>query len=97
MEEILDLIERRIKPGTVIPKPQGRGDFVVREWGARRGERALIYSTPNHGNPSRPHRKKITVSEWRMASSQLFRTGKFTRKWFQENMVDCYKRSCSRP
>lgn len=87
MKEILDLIERRIRPGTVIPKPKARGEFVVKGWGWRRDERALIYLVPNHKNPSRPYQKGITVSEWKMASAQLSRTGVFTRKWFRESLA----------
>jgi hypothetical protein len=45
---ILAEIERKIIAGTIIPKPQGRADFIVKGWGVRRGDRALIYTIPNH-------------------------------------------------
>ncbi len=89
--DLIDLIERRIRPGTVIPKPKARGDFIVKGWGRRRGERALVYFVPNHKNPSRPVQKGITVSEWQKASGQLFRTGEFTGKWFREYLPDCHE------
>lgn len=88
--DLIDLIERRIRPGTVIPKPKARGDFIVKGWGRRRGERALIYYVPNHKNPSRPGQKGITVSEWQKASDQLFRNGEFTGKWFREYLPGCH-------
>ncbi len=81
LKEMLGLIEQRIKPGTVIPKPQARGKFVVKGWGRRRNERAIVYNIPNHSNPSRPYQKGIIMSEWKMVSSQLFRAGEFTSKW----------------
>jgi hypothetical protein len=89
MEDIVSLIERRIAPGTVIPKPAARGDFLVKGWGMRRGERALIYSIPNHNTPARPHEKGIAVSEWRQAFAQLRDNGDFMRSWFRRSMPGC--------
>ena len=89
MKEILELIEKKVSPGTVIPKPEARGDFVVKGWGRRRGERALVYTIPNHRNPSSPYEKGITESEWGMAFHRLSLTGEFTREWFSNTMTRC--------
>jgi hypothetical protein len=43
MKMILTEIERKITPGTKIPKPQGQADFVIKGWGVRRGARARVY------------------------------------------------------
>jgi hypothetical protein len=55
-----------LRPGTVIPKPNAKGDFVIKKWGGtRRGEPALIYTIPNWKKPN--GEKDIAASEWRMA------------------------------
>jgi hypothetical protein len=61
--KILALLEEMVSPGAVIPKPQAHADFIVKGWGKRRGERALVYSIPNQSNPSRPHETRVTSSE----------------------------------
>jgi hypothetical protein len=64
MEELAMIYERIIqiaRPGTVIPKPAAKADFLVKDIGTRRGERALIYSIPNHQNPGKPYHKGITA------------------------------------
>jgi hypothetical protein len=93
---ILAEIERKIAPGTIIPKPQGRADFVVKRWGVRRGERTLIYTIPNHKTPTRPYEKGITVSEWLQAFERLTHAGDFSRPWFERSMPTCAKEgSCN--
>ena len=89
MERILELIEQTATPGTVIPKPEARGDFIVKRWGRRRGERALVYTIPNHNDEKRPHEKGITESEWVKAYDRLTEAGEITRKWFRCAMADC--------
>lgn len=89
VQNIVDLIERTATPGTVIPKPEARADFVVKRWGRRRGERALVYTIPNHRDEQRPYEKGIAESEWLKAYDQLTATGQFTRKWFQCEMIEC--------
>lgn len=86
---IVELIEQTATPGIVIPKPQARGDFVVKRWGRRRGERALVYTIPNHRDEKRPYEKGIKESEWVKAYDRLRETGQFTRKWFRCAMADC--------
>ena len=76
---IVDLIESKVTPGMVIPKPQARADFVVKGWGKRRGERALTYTIPNHKNAYKPYQKGITVSEFEGAFDQLMSSGEFSR------------------
>jgi len=93
---ILALLNEKIAPGTVIPKPQARADFIVKGWGKRRGERALIYSIPNHSNPGYPHEKGITSSEWEQAFDHLMASGDFSHRWFKESMNACFKEgSCN--
>lgn len=76
-------------PGTVIPKPAAKGDFVVDRIGKRRGETALIYTVPNHKNPKKPYKKGITISEFERAHQKLVIDGEFTRRWFRKNMPRC--------
>src|SRR5262249_2000967 len=80
-----------IPPGTIIPKPEGRADFLVKGWGIRRGERALIYTIPNHKNPSKPYQKGITASDWAQAFERLTNSGDFSRSWFEQAMPMCSK------
>jgi len=92
MNTIVEEIEREIKPGTIIPKPAARADFVVkRVWGVRRGENALIYTIPNHNTPTKPYRKGITESEWVHAFEHLTDAGDFSRSWFERSMPACAK------
>jgi hypothetical protein len=88
---ILADIEKKIIAGTIIPKPQGRADFIVKGWGVRRGERALIYTIPNHKAPTKPYQKGISVSEWVQAFEQLTNAGNFSRSWFERSMPACAK------
>jgi hypothetical protein len=88
---ILAEIESKIIPGTIIPKPQARADFVVKGWGLRRRERALIYTIPNHKTPTKPHEKGVTVSEWVQAFEQLTNAGNFSSAWFKKSMPVCAK------
>jgi hypothetical protein len=91
MKTILAEIERKITPGTIIPKPQARADFIVKGWGVRRRERALIYTIPNHKTPAKPYQKGITLSEWVQAFEHLTDVGHFSRAWFERSMPACAK------
>jgi hypothetical protein len=91
MPELFAELEKRITPGTIVPKPQAKDDFIVKGLGTRRGERALIYTIPNHKNPTKPYEKGITASEWERAFTQLRNTGDFSRGWFQRAMPACAK------
>ena len=91
MTKVLADIERQIIPGTVIPKPQARGDFIAKGWGVRRGKRALIYTIPNHKTPAKPYQKGITESEWVQAFEHLTDAGDFSRSWFERSMPACAK------
>ena len=88
---IVDKIKASIKPGTIIPKPEAQGKFIVAGWGQRRSEPALIYSIPNHNNPASPYHKGITVSEFEKAYLQLQSSGEFTRSWFNMHLPACAK------
>lgn len=77
-------------PGTIIPKPQSRRTFRVKGDGTRRGAPALIYTIPNHSDPSSPHEKGVTYAELERAYNQLRRTGTLTTTWFQTHLPACY-------
>jgi len=85
---ICKLIQRiqSLPPGTVIPKPKARGHFVIKGWGKRAGEDALIYFIPNHSDRSKPYQKGITVSEWAAAYDELMDEQKFSKQWFNANL-----------
>jgi hypothetical protein len=91
MTAIVRQLEETLAPGTVIPKPHARSDFVVKGWGKRRGEPALVYNIPNHKNPQKPHQKGVTVSEWTHAFVQLTSVGEITGSWFRAAMPACAK------
>ena len=88
---IIEQIRRIAQPGTVIPKPDAKADFIVKGWGRRRGENSLIYFIPNHINPRSPYEKGITESEWEQAYQQIIKNGEFSRTWFNQNMKACDK------
>jgi hypothetical protein len=89
MKTIVEQLKELIVEGTMIPKPRARADFIVKGWGKRRDEDALIYTIPNRNDPNRPYKKGITVSEWEIAFKQLTSTGEFSRKWFEQQMPAC--------
>ena len=93
--EIVNRIRIEIPDGAAIPKPNSGGAFI-KGWGYRRGEPALVYSMPNHKNPTSPHQKGITESEFKRAYHQLDQAGKFTRRWFETELPRCNKEgSCN--
>jgi hypothetical protein len=93
---IAERILESVSLGTVIPKPEAKVNFVVKGWGRRRGERALVYSIPNHRNPENPYEKGITESEFERAYEELRSSGKLTRDWFNKNLTACAKEgSCN--
>jgi hypothetical protein len=81
----------KLPNGTFIPKPQSDQSSRISKWGRRRGETALVYAMPNHSNPTKPHKKGITITEFRRAFEVLHSTGEFTRAWFQVHMPACNK------
>ena len=96
MHVLISRIEETATPGTVIPKPEAREDFAVKGWGRRRGQRALIYTIPNHKNQENPHEKGINESEWIKAFDQLMKAGELSSQWFKKNMTKCYEEgSCN--
>lgn len=79
-------IREKIPSGTVIPKPESKADFIVKGWGVRRGEPALIYTIPNHSNPSKPYQKGVTISEWQKVYDHILGGGIFDRDWFIKHL-----------
>lgn len=88
---IVDEIKKKVPIGTVIPKPAAKADFVVKGWGKRREEGALIYFIPNHKNVDKPYKKGITESEWHQAYQRIRSGENFTREWFEQHMERCAK------
>jgi len=88
---ILEQIEKIAKSGTVIPKPMAKSDFVIKGWGKRRGEVALIYRIPNQKNPGFYYEKGIAKSEFEKAYQQILNNNNFSREWFNENLQGCAK------
>jgi hypothetical protein len=88
---ILEQIEKIAKSGTVIPKPMAKSDFVIKGWGKRRREIALIYRIPNQKNPGFYYEKGITKSEFEKAYQQILNNGNFSTEWFNQNMQGCAK------
>jgi len=88
---IVEKIRKGIAVGATIPKPKATADFVVKGWGRRRGEHALVYFIPNHRDPGRPYEKGITTSDFEKAFAELRLSGVFTRSWFNEHLQACAK------
>jgi hypothetical protein len=86
-----DFIQRlqAIPSGTIIPKPAAREDFVVKGWGKRRGDSALVYFIPNHKHPEKPHQKGVNLTEWKLAFDRLVAEGEFSREWFDGTLPEC--------
>lgn len=93
---IVEIIKKEISPGVEIPKPNPNGRFLVKGWGRRREEDALVYTIPNHKNPTKPYEKGITASEFETAYKQLRASGELTRHWFDVHLPSCAKEgSCN--
>ena len=93
---IVGRIKQQAVPGLEIPKPEAREKFLVKGWGQRRGEEALIYFVPNRKNPSKPYQKGITISDFETAYGELTKSGELTRKWFNDRLPECAKEgSCN--
>ena len=88
---ILERVKSEISSGATIPKPNAKGEFLVKGWGRRRGQSALIYTIPNHKKPSRPYQKGICASEFEAAYRELKSSGEFSRQWFNSNLSACAK------
>ena len=84
-EMILRQIKSTLKPEATIPGT----DYVVKAYGKRRGEDALVYRIPNSRDPKKPAEKGINESEWQRAYGQLMQAGEFTRKWFNDALPEC--------
>ena len=91
VEMIVQQIRNKVYNGTVIPKPDAKADFIVKGWGKRRRDDALIYKIPNHNNPEKPYQKGITEAELEQAYRQIKDNGDFSRDWFNKNMEPCAK------
>ena len=88
---IVERVKSEMSSGTTIPKPNAKGKFLVKGWGRRRDQSALIYTIPNHKNPSKPYQKGISESEFESAYSELKSSGEFSRSWFNSHLSACAK------
>lgn len=83
---IIKRIREEIKSGTSIPKPKSKDDYIVDGWGISRGEKALRYLIG-----VKQHSKYLRISDFEAAYAELYISGKFTRKWFNENLPQSAK------
>lgn len=86
---IFEQVLRIAPPGTIIPKPEAKGSFVVKGLGKRRGDRAIVYTIANHRRPEKPYEKGVSASELEVAYKQLVQAGSLTRQWFKEHLPQC--------
>ncbi len=86
---IFEKIINNCPPGSIIPKPRAKKEFLIKGVGTRRGEEALIPYIPNNKNPNKPYQKGITRSEFEKAYQELMEKGIFTKKWFDIYLSDC--------
>jgi hypothetical protein len=87
---------RNLPSGTIIPKPSGTSEFRVKGIGMRSREDALVYRVPNRQNPSQPHEKGITMSEFQAAYIKIASDGVFTKVRFDQNLMRCSREgSCN--
>lgn len=85
---IVERIREEVKSGQIIPKPRTRTN-IVKKWGKRANEPALIYLIPSRTKGKKPNEKGITVSEFEQAYLQLVGTGSLTRDWFNRTLTRC--------
>lgn len=91
-EKLQNLVDAKSK----IPKPETDNEFRILRLGKRRREIAVIYSIPNHKEPSSHYEKGITYSEFLQVLNELSETGFVTRSWFNKNLSECAKEgSCN--
>ncbi len=96
MNMIVERVRREVHQGAIVPKPVSTREYVVKGWGRRRGEDALIYLIPNRTNPGHSYQKGIAESELEKAYQHLREDGEISRKWFDRNMQACAKEgSCN--
>lgn len=96
LEKLKNEINTLIITKSLIPKPKTDNEFKILRLGKRRGESAVIYSIPNHKEPSFHYEKGITYSEFLQVLKELSETGYVTRSWFNKNLLECAKEgSCN--
>ncbi len=83
------MIKEKFPPGSIIPKPDNRADYIVKGWGIRRAEEALIYLIPNHKDPSNPHQKGVNITEWKKSYYHILGGAEFDRDWFERHLPRC--------
>jgi hypothetical protein len=89
--KIFQHIRTEVSPGTRLPGT----NYVVKGFGKRRGEDALVYTIPNTRNPRARSEKGVAQSEWRRAQRQLMDTGELSRAWFSETMRSATAEPCN--
>ena len=80
---IIELIKRKVPPGTTIPKPQSKKVYLVIGWkNNRQGEDVLEYSIPTKSGTGKRSRKTIPSSVFEAAHETLCSKGQITKDWF---------------
>ena len=88
---IIELIEKNIKIGILIPKPFSELPYTIKGYGMRREEKAVVYTIPGRKNPNDTHEKGINFSEFKKAFIQLDTSGELSSNWFKINLPECKK------
>ena len=87
---IFDSIQKQIKIGDSIPKPDTKKTKVIEIKPNRNGELSLYYSIGKQGNS-----KFVTKSDFENAFDVLNTKHEFTRKWFNEHLDKKKSKPCN--
>ncbi|MBK9579100.1 MAG: hypothetical protein IPO40_18690 [Fibrobacteres bacterium] len=94
--DVIERIRSNVLPGTVIPKPKAKSDFIFLGWTSSGSESAISYSIPNRKDPAKPYRKYVRESEIILAYEEFVKAGEFTRGWLNTHLPKLAKEgSCS--
>lgn len=77
-----------IPAGTVLPP-----NYRVKTIGTSRNQPALVYFIPNKQGGT-PSTKRICESDWELAYGNLLKSGQFTLRWFEKNMLCAVDGQC---
>jgi hypothetical protein len=92
---IIEKIKKNVKPGTIIPKPRAKHNFIVKGFTTSKGEEALAYFV-NNKNSKIPSEKRVTFSEFVKSYNQLIDNGEVSRKWYSDTFPDInYQDPCN--
>ena len=89
--DIVEILEKKIRSGMLIPKPFSELQYKIKGYGMRRGEKAVIYTIPGRKNLNNTHEKGINFSEFEKAFEHLNSSGELSSNWFKLNLSECKK------